>query len=181
MLTFVLFILTAAIGFMMAFLYKNAQTTLQALSPKPHASFRIFIWVFVGGIGLVYGMGWYALHLLRTNPIAEDAKLQFNNWYEMHTLLLPLLFFVLTLLSNAYSQSQKKLVWPPYLLTFLFYAILLVRDVYVLSSYYNYWLSTNGLVDENIDPASSSLWVKLVSCFCVTAFNAGVIWWGLKK
>lgn len=181
MLTITLFILTAALGFMMAYLYKHAYTTLQTLSPSPYFSFRIFIGLYTTGIVLLYGIGWYAANQLYNSRVPEEAKITFHTWYEVHTLLLPLIYLVLVLLSNAYSQSHKKLEWLPYLFSFLFFAVFHIRDHKSVLGYLVKWQQNLGMIQALPETFDFMFWLKLALCFITTAFNALIVWWGLKK
>jgi uncharacterized protein YchJ len=90
-------------------------------------------------------------------------------------------FFLLIVLSNAYSQSLKKLAPVPYILAFAFYCVFILKDAYYITDYYLMWQKTLQLIHEDIESFTRAAWTRCLTAMTVTAFNAGMIWWGLRK
>ncbi|MBP6731520.1 MAG: hypothetical protein KA149_05645 [Chitinophagales bacterium] len=181
MFSLIIYILIAAIGFMMGFLYKKAYTTAQFFSIDPNKVLRVFTVVFVVAVFLTFGLSWYTLHVLSDIQIPDDSSIKYHDTKSVMIFFINLFFLILVLLANLYSQTQKKIAYIPYLLAFGFYAVFILKDAYSISDYFVFWQHSLQLLKGDLPDFHSTGWMKSGLAFTVTLFNAGMIWWGLRK
>lgn len=186
MFTSIIFVLTAAIGFMMGFLYRKSYTTAQFFNFSQQKLLRIFTILFFVAVLLTYALSWFTLHVLSsTNPPDETAvkftQVQFEDMKSVMMLLLHFFFLLLIALANVYSQSRKKIALAPYLLTLGFYVLFILKDAYFISDNLMGWLKSFQFSLEDLPDFRSIGWVKSFFAAVVTIFNAAMIWWGLRK
>ncbi len=181
MFSLIIYILTAAIGFMMGYLYKRSFTNAQFLNPDPKKALRLFITMFSIAVLLTFGLSWITTRLLSESTIAEEGNIKYQNTHSVMIFVLNFFFFVLMVLANIYSQSLKKIAWVPYVLTIGFYALFIMKDAYYVSNYYVTWQQAMHLNVGDISDLIQKAWTKCAIGLGVTIFNFGMIWWGLKK
>lgn len=181
MFSLIIYILTAAIGFMMGYLYKRAFTNAQFFNPEPRKALRLFISVYVLAVLSTFALSWITTHLLARTSIPEDGSIKYQNTHSVMIFTLNFFFFALTVLANFYSQSLKKMAWVPYVLTFGFYAIFILKDAYYISTYYMVWLKAMHEAPGDMGTIISNAWEKCGIGAVVILFNYGMIWWGFRK
>ncbi len=184
MFSLIIYLLITAIGFMMAFLYKQAYTTSRLFNPEPRKLCKIFLSAFAGAVVVTIGLSGWTLHVLNSSPVLEMGKVEFHNARQVLFFSLNFFFLVLMVLSNLYSQAQKKISLITYLLTFIFYTLTVVLDSFWISEKYIVWqgMVMKAAVSEiDIPDFHSTGLMKCGLAFLVTVFNAIIIWWGLRK
>lgn len=181
MLSLLTYIITAANGFMLAFLYKKTFTTANVLSPDPKRILRIFLTIFISAVVIIYGLSWYATYSLRTAEIPEEGRVKFESFTQLVHFLVSVAFFVLVLFSNILSQTIKKIAPVPYLLAALFYALFTLKASYHLNDYYLLWQKSLNLLAGPVHFEHSNSWFKAGIGLGVTGFNVLITWWSLRK
>jgi hypothetical protein len=181
MFSLIIYFIIAAIGFMMVYLFKQTNTTANFFKPDPQKIFRIFLIVLGTATVITFGFSYLATYELTATNIPDEGSMKFQNAKAMMFFTLNLSFFVLVVLANAYSLSIKKLTVLPYVLILLFYAGFILKDAYYISDYYTLWQHSLKLFKGDMPDFHSTGWVKCGLGFLVTAFNAGIIWLGLRK
>ncbi len=181
MFTLIIYILIAAIGFIMAFLYKRANTASQFLHPEPKKALRIYLSVFIVAIITTFILSWFTARALVSSPIPEEGNMQYNNLKSVMVFSINISFFLLVLLANLYSQALKRLAPAPYIFAICFYVLFILKDAYFISDYYILWQKSMQLIHGDIPDFTKTAWTKCCLGFGVTAFNAVAVWWGLRK
>lgn len=181
MFSLIIYILVAAIGFMMGFLYKKAYTSAQFFSISPQKTLRVFTTVFIVAMVTTFGLSWYTMHVLGDTQIPDDSSMKYYDAKSIMIFFINLYFLVLVVLSNLYSQTQKKLAFIPYLLTIGFYVTFILKDAYYISDYFSFWQQSLQILKGDIPDFHTTGWMKSGLAFLVTTFNAAMIWWGLRK
>ncbi|MFN8287724.1 MAG: hypothetical protein U0V74_13265 [Chitinophagales bacterium] len=181
MFSLIIYILIAAIGFMMGYLYKRSFTNAQFFSPDPKKSLRTFMTVFVLAMLITFALSWVTTHLLASTSIPEEGSIKYQNTHSVMIFVLNFFFFALVVLSNFYSQSLKKMAWMPYVLTIGYYCVFILKDAYYISDYYQVWLRAMHQPEGDMSTIVSTAWEKCTIGGVVTLFNYGMIWWGLRK
>ena len=183
MLSFTIYLIIAAVGFMMTYLYKKSNTYAQFFNPNPKSSMRIFLGVFVTALLSSFGLSFYSLYVLKSNHIALDASISYNYLQSTLEVIINLSFLLLIFLCNIHTLSAKKLAWVSYLLAFSYYAIFIIKVGYFVTPYYLQWHAQNHLQETITDEQTEVIaaWLKVALGFAVTAANAFMAWWALKK
>ncbi len=181
MFSLITYILITAIGFMMGFLYKKTHTQSSFFNPDPKKSLKIFSWFLGGAIVVLLALSALATHSLKATPIPEEANMDYNNYHSVIVFVLNLSFLILVVLSNAYSQSLKKLAFVPYILAAAFYIMFILGDAYFVSDIYLMWQKSMQLINGELPDYTENALTKSFLGFSVTAFNAVMIWWSLRK
>ena len=181
MFTLLIYLILIGVGTMMAILYKRTITTANCLNPDPKISLRIFTYAFVAAVLVTFALSWYSTHVLYKADIPEEGDLKYQNLKTLTIFIINISFLLMMLFANAYSQSLKRIAFVPYLLTFGFYAIFILRDAYAVSPYYFSWAQNFQLIDSVPTDITSMAHYKCFLGFITTAHNAGAIWWSLKK
>lgn len=181
MFSLIIYILTVAIGFMMGYLYKRAQTSAQFLNPDPKKSLRLFLIVFSVAMVLTFGLSWVTTYLLSQSTNLLEGGIKYEHTHSVMIFALNFFFFVLVVLANIYSQSLKRIAWVPYVLTIGFYALFVLKDAYYITNYYIQWQSALHVVTGDVQDLIEKAWTKCAIAAAVTVFNLGIIWWGLRK
>jgi len=181
MFSLIIYILIAAIGFMMGFLYKRSHTTAQFFNPDPKKAFRIFLIVLSAAVVLTLVLSWLATYVLKSSQISEDGNIKYQDTKSIMVFILNFFFLILIILANAYSQTVKKIAFVPYLLAVSFYSVFILTDAYFISDYFAIWQKSLQLFHGNLTDLHNTARMKCVLAFIVTAFNVGMIWWGMRK
>jgi hypothetical protein len=181
MFTLVIFILIAAIGFMMGVVYKQTNTTAKIFQPNPQSLLKIFFWVLGIGTVVTFLLSWYASSQLNASNVPADDSVKFQNAKSIMIFMMNVFFFALVILSNAHSLALKKLAPLPYVLTIAFFVGFVLKDAYFVSDYYTIWQKSLKLLKGNLPDIHSTGWIKCWLGTSVTAFNAMMVWWGMRK
>jgi len=181
MVSFIIYLLIAAIGFMMGFLYKRSHSSSQFFSPDPVKMFRIFILTLVLAIIFVLGVSWYGSHSLSPDAIPEENALRFENTKSVVVFSINFFFFLLVILANAYSQALKRIAFLPYLLAACFYVAFILADAYFISDTFTLWQKSLQIFQIKVTDLNNIDRLKCGLAITVTCFNAFMIWWGMRK
>lgn len=181
MFTLIIYIITAAIGFIMAYLYKKSVTGSQFLHPEPKRALRWYLTVFVLAILTTFALSFFTARALVSSPIPEENNMQYINLKSVMVFSINISFFLLVLLANLYSQALRKIAIAPYLFAISFYVLFILKDAYFISDYYVLWQKSMQLIHGDIPDFTQTAWTKCLLALGVTAFNAIAIWWGLRK
>jgi hypothetical protein len=166
---------------MMAFIYKRSHTSSSFFNPDPRKARRIFMILFAVATLVTLALSVFAPYSLHSTNIPEESMLKFHSTKSIMIFMINLFFFLLVVFSNAYSQALKKVALVPYLLAFGFYALFILADAYYIADYFSLWQKSLQLFQGNLADYQNTGWIKCGLAFAVTAFNAAVIWWGLRK
>jgi hypothetical protein len=183
MFSLIIYILIAAIGFMMGVLYKRSYTTAQFFNPAPVKLFRIFLIVFAIAVVITSSLAGWMVYELSISEIPEDGKIQFANVKQVMFFFINFFFLALILLSNIYSQALKRVSFIAYLLTVAFYASFILTDAFIVYDHYFMWQELMNIDVTAIDVAAyhKTGLIKALLGFTVSSFNAVVVWWGMRK
>jgi hypothetical protein len=181
MFSLIIYVLIAAIGFMMGYLYRKTHTTAQFFDIEPKKLLKIFIWVFGIAVVSTYAISWLAMHALGSTTIPDDSSMKFKDTKSIMIFLLNFFFFALIVLANFYSQALKKIAFIPYLLALGFYVAFILKDAYFISDYFALWQKSMKILKGDLPDFHSTAWMKSLLGFIVTSFNVLMIWWGLRK
>ncbi|HLP20722.1 MAG TPA: hypothetical protein VK174_10490 [Chitinophagales bacterium] len=181
MFSLIIYMLIAAIGFMMGFVYKKSYTTAQFFEVNPKKLLRAFMAVFILAVLSTFTLSWFTMHVLKDITIPDDSAMKYKDIKSVMIFLINLFFLVLVVLSNFYSQSSKKLAPVPYMLALGFYVVFILKDAYYISDYYTMWQNSLQLLEGDLPDFHSTGWTKCALAFFVTSFNAVMVWWGLRK
>ena len=171
----------AAIGFMMGVVYRQTNTSARIFKPDPKSVMKIFYWVLGIGTVVTFLLSWYAARQLDASSIPADDSVKFQNVKSVMIFMMNIFFFALVLLSNAYSLALKKLAALPYLLTIAFFVGFVMKDAYFVSDYYTLWQKSLKLLKGDLPDIHSTGWIKCWLGTSVTAFNAIMVWWGMRQ
>jgi len=181
MFSLIIYILVAAIGFMMGFLFKRSYTTAQFFQIEPKKLLRIFTTVFAVAVLVTFALSWFSVHVLSDTSIPDDSSMKYKDTKSVMVFLLNFFFLSLMIIVNLYSQALRKIAWMPYLLVFSFYFVFVIKDAYYISDYFILWQKSLLLLKGDIPDFHSTGWMKTLFAFIVTLFNAAMVWWGLRK
>jgi len=181
MFSLIIYILIVATGFMMGYLYKETHTTSRLLSPNPDIALKIFVGVFVTAVVITFGLSYFTTKVLHSSGFQEVDKIRYNNLKSVMIFSINIFFFLLIILSNAYSQALKKFAPVPYVLVFSFYLLFILKDAYFITDYYLLWQKSLQLIKGDLPEHTQLAWAKCFLGLVVTSFNALMIWWGLRK
>jgi hypothetical protein len=181
MFSLIIYILTAAIGFMMGFVYKRTHTTSDFFNPDPKKAMRLFMILFSVAIIATLSLSLFAPYSLHTTTIPEEGMLKFNSTKSIMIFAINLFFLVLVVFANAYSQALKRIGFISYLLAFGYYALFVLADAYYITDYFTLWQRSLQVFQGNLADYQNTGWIKCGLAFMVTTFNAAIIWWGLRK
>lgn len=181
MFTLFIYLLLVGVGTMMAILYKGTITSARFFNPDPKISLRIFTYSFVAAVFITFALSWYSTYILYKSDIPEEGNIHYQTFKTLTIFIINISFFLMMIFSNAYAQSLKRIAFVPYLLTLGFYTIFILRDAYVVSTYYYTWLEAVGLLPSEIPNFQQTAWYKCLLGMITTIYNAGIIWWSLRK
>jgi predicted signal transduction protein with EAL and GGDEF domain len=182
MFSVIIFILIAALGFIMSYLYRQTTTSAHFFKPDPRNAMKLFLVVFVTATLLILALSHLATYELTASNLAAENSEKYQNVKSVMIFMINLFFFLLVMLCDAYSLALKKLAIIPYLLTIGFYVLFTVKDAYFISDYYVFWQKSLELLKgQDLPDFHKTGWVKSLLGTAVTLFNAIVIWWGLRK
>ena len=177
----IIYFLISAIGFMMGYLYKKSNTSAQFFEINPQKVLRIYWIVLSQALISTFVLSWLTMHVLNDTQVPDDSSLKFQDAKSVMIFFLNLFFFALMILSNLYSQTLKKVSFLPYFLTLVFYVGFVLNDAYYISDYFILWKKSLKLLTGDFEALHLINWMKSMFALAVTVFNAGMIWWGLRK
>jgi hypothetical protein len=166
---------------MMGVVYRQTNTSADIFKPEPKTVMKIFTIVYCSALVITFGLSWYTGRQLNATNVPADNAVKFQNVKSIMVFVMNVSFFALVLLSNAYSLALKKLAPVPYLLTIAFFGIFVIKDSYYLTDYYMLWQRSLQLFKGDLPDFHSNGWIKCWLGAAVTAFNAIMVWWGMRK
>ena len=181
MFSLIIYIIIAAVGFTMVFLYKQTYTSADIFNPDPEKLRKIFMTVFGIATVVTFVLSWLTTYELQASNIPLEGSMKYENMRSVMIFSLNFSFLVMIILANAYSLSLKKLAIVPYLLIIGFYIVFVLKDAYIISDYFSIWQKSLKLLKGDLPDFHSTAWVKCWFGAGVTLFNAGLIWLGLRK
>jgi hypothetical protein len=181
MFSIIIYIIIAAVGFTMVFIYKQTNTTAQILKPDPEKLRKIFMIFFGVAAVVTFALSWLTTYELQSSNIPLESSIKYQNMKSVMIFALNFSFLVMMVLANAYSLSLKKLAIGPYLLTIAFYMIFVLKDAYIISDYFSLWQKSLKMLKGDLPDFHSTAWVKCWMGAAVTLFNVVLIWFGLRK
>src|SRR5688572_18919697 len=117
MFSLIIFALIVAIGFMMGVLYKRTHSTASFFNPDPIRASKRFYVFFAFALITTTALSWWAVYALRTAHLPEESSIRYLNMKSVVIFVVNLSFLLLTVLANMTSQSFKKIIFFPYLVT----------------------------------------------------------------
>ena len=176
-----LYIIIAAIGFTMFFLYKQTYTNAAVLKPNPEKLRKIFMVFFGVATVVTFALSWYTTYELKASNIPLEGSMKYQNMKSVMVFALNFSFLVMIILANAYSLSLKKLAIVPYLLIIGFYTLFVLKDAYINSDYFSLWQKSLSILKGDLPDFHRTAWVKCALGASVSLFNVVLIWFGLRK
>lgn len=164
----------------MGVVYRNSKTSAQFLKPDPKNAMKLFLSVFVTATLLALALSHLAIYELNTTSMPSVDAIKYQNVKSIMIFILNLFFFLLVILSNAYSLARKKLAIFPYVLTIGFYVLFIIKDAYYISDYYGLWQKSLLLMKGDLPDFHQTGLIKCWLGTAVTAFNALMVWWGMR-
>ena len=113
MFSIIIYILIAAVGFTMVFLYKQAYTTAKILKPDPEKVRKVFMIVFWTACIVTFVLSWLTTYELQSSNIPLESSIKYQNMKSVMLFVLNFSFLIMVILANAYSLSLKKLAIVP--------------------------------------------------------------------
>jgi hypothetical protein len=181
MFTFIIFIIIAGIGFVMGYIYKKSTTSLAFFTPNELGTLRNFMIVFTLGMIACFALSWYTLTTLGATEMPADNKLRFDNMRSVMIFFVNIFFLLMVVFSNLHSQGAKKLKIVPYLLAIGFYLVFTIKDNLYIAEIFSNWQRYYQLIASDVNTPAQKGLLKSAIAVSVTAFNAIMIWWGLRK
>ena len=181
MFSLIIYIIIAAVGFTMVFLYKQTYTSAEILKPDPERLKKIFMIFFGVATVVTFALSWFTTYQLQSSNIPLEGSIKYQNMKSIMIFALNFSFLVMMVLANAYSLSLKKLAVVPYLMLIGFYVLFVLKDAYIISDYFSLWQKSLKMLKGDLPDFHSTAWVKCWMGAAVTAFNVILIWFGLRK
>ncbi|MFN8310871.1 MAG: hypothetical protein U0T73_12995 [Chitinophagales bacterium] len=181
MLSFFTYIVVALIGVMMGTIYKRSFTNIALLQFNPATIQRIFLTMAVIGVLICGFLSYKAVLAFNEKTLAEDKMNIYNDYESMLIYFLNLGFIVLIFVANLHSFSSKKIQYASYLITFGIYAAFAVIDNFFLEDVFFQFKKFNQLWRGEFSFANIAGYFSLFLSAVLTAFNAYMVQWGLKK
>jgi formate-dependent nitrite reductase membrane component NrfD len=107
MFSLIIYLLIAAVGFMMAVLYKRTESTAAFFNPDPNRLLKSFTILFVVSLLLTFLASFFTMRALTHSQIPEEGNMQYNSMKELMYFVLNFFFLVLMINVNLYSQARK--------------------------------------------------------------------------
>ena len=181
MFSLIIYIIIAAVGFTMVFLYKQTYTSAKILQPDPEKLKKVFTVVFVTAAIVTFALSWLTTYELQASNIPLESSIKYQNMKSVMIFSLNFSFLLMIILANAYSLSLKKLAVAPYLLIIAFYMVFVLKDAYIISDYFSLWQKSLKMLKGDLPDFHGTAWVKCWLGAGVTLFNVGLVWFGLRK
>jgi len=181
MFSLIIYILIAAVGFTMVFLYKQTYTSAQILKPDPEKVKKVFTIVLGIAVVVTFALSWFTTYELQASNIPLEGSMKYQNMKSLMIFVLNFSFLIMMILADAYSLSLKKLAIAPFLLVIGYYAIFVLKDAYIISDYFSLWQKSLKMLKGDLPDFHSTAWIKCWLGAGVTLFNVALIWWGLRK
>lgn len=181
MLSFLTYIIVGLIGLMMGTVYKRSFSNLEILRFRPSRIARVYAITTVIGVSICLFLSYKCIHAFSERGMAEDKAHIFEDYQSMLIYFLNLGFILMIIFSNLHSMASKKVTWVLYLLTFGVYAAFAVIDDFFLEDTFFHFKKMHQLWQGEFSLASISGILSLTFSAALTAFNAYMTSWGLKK
>lgn len=181
MFSLIIYIIIAAVGFTMVFIYKQTNTTARILRPDPEKVKKLFLAVFGIAVVITFALSWFTTYELQSSNIPLEGSMKYQNMKSVMIFVLNFSFLAMIILANTYSLTLKKLSAWPYLLAIGFYMAFVLKDAYIISDYFSLWQKSLKMLKGDLPDFHSTAWVKCWMGAGVTLFNAVLIWFGLRK
>jgi len=181
MFSLIIYIIIAAVGFTMVFIYKQTNTTAQILKPDPQKVQKLFLAFFGIATVITFALSWFTTYELQTTNIPLESSMKYQNMKSVMIFVLNFSFLAMIILANTYSLTLKKLSAWPYLLAIGFYMAFVLKDAYIISDYFSLWQRSLKLLKGDLPDFHSAAWAKCWLGTVVTLFNVIMIWFGLRK
>ena len=166
---------------MMGTVYKRSFTNMEILRFNPARISRIFTVLAIVGIGICLLLSYKSIHAFSEIGMDEDKKHIFEDYQSMLIYFLNLDFILMIILANVHSMASKKISWLFYLFTFGTYASFAVIDNFFLEDAFFHFKKSHQLWKGEFSFANLWGYISLFISASLTAFNAYMTWWGLKK
>ena len=166
---------------MLGVLYKRTHTAASIFNPDPAKALKLFSYAAAVAFVVLSVLSFFETYTLRATDIAEEANISYNNYHSTFYFILNISFLILVILADAYSQSLKRLSLIPYAIAYGIYALFILADAYYISDVYMMWQKSMQLIQGDLPDYTENSLTKCLLGFAVTAFNAVMIWWGLRK
>ena len=181
MFSLIIYIIIAAVGFTMVYIYKQSNTTAELLKPDPKKVKKIFMIVFGVAVVITFALSWLTTYELQATNIPLEGSMKYENMKSVMLFVLNFSFLIMIIIANIYSLSLKKLAIVPYMLAAGFYVAFVLKDAYIISDYFSLWQKSLKLLKGDLPDFHSTAWVKCWLGSGVTIFNVALIWLGLRK
>ncbi|MFN8276118.1 MAG: hypothetical protein U0T84_01420 [Chitinophagales bacterium] len=169
------------IGLMMGTVYKRSVSNIEFFRFEPARVNRLFYVMVAIGVILCSYISYRAILAFNEKTLAEDKMIIYNDFESMLIYFLNLGFIVLMALANIHSFVSKKIQWLSYAVTFSVYALFAIVDNFFLEDVFFQFKKLNQLWSGEFSFASIAGYFSLLLSAALTAFNAYMVSWGLKK
>ena len=181
MFSLIIYIIIAAVGFSMVFIYKQTSTSANLLKPDPAKLYRAFMIAFGIATVVTFALSWLTTYELNASNIALEGSIKYQNMKSVMIFAINFSFLVMIILANAHSLALKKLAIAPYLLALGFYILFVLKDAYIIADYFSIWQKSLKMLKGDLPDFHSTAWVKCWLGSLVTVFNIAIVWFGLRK
>jgi hypothetical protein len=166
---------------MMGTVYKRTFTNLEVLRFNPARIARIYYIITALAVGVCLFLSYKAIHAFSEIGMAEDKAHIFEDYQNMLVYFLNLSFIVMMVLANVHSMASKKISYLLYFFTFGSYAAFAIIDNFFLQDTFFHFKKMNQLWQGEFSFANFWGFISLFISAGLTAFNAYMTYWGLKK
>ena len=83
MFSLIIYIIIAAVGFTMVFLYKQTYTSAQILKPDPERLKKIFMIFFGVATVVTFALSWFTTYQLQSSNIPLEGSIKYQNMKSM--------------------------------------------------------------------------------------------------
>jgi hypothetical protein len=166
---------------MMGTVYKRSISDLAILRISPDKVARWYYILMTIGIVLCGYLCYRSVQSFAEVGMAEDKVHFFEDNRSMLVYFLNVGFIILIVISNLHSLTSKRISWLYYILTFSVYAVYAVIDSFFLQDTYFHFKQINQLWHGGFKLEYYWGYLSLFFCAALTAFNAYMTSWGLKK
>jgi uncharacterized protein YacL len=181
MFSFIIFSVAIAIGVWMGYFNKKAFTNSDFFKLNPKKVLRNYMITFVVAVTVSFILSYIAQHMLTSGPIPEDNLIKYKDYKSIFTFSIYFFFIPLLIFANTQSLVSGKVAWVLYLLTFLFAALFIAKDSFILLDHVLRWMKFNHMQTDREYISTTLASSKAIIVAMVVAFNAAMMWWGMRK
>ncbi len=181
MFSFIIFSVAIAIGIWMGYFNKKAFTNSDFFKLDPSKVLRNYTITFVVAVIVSFILSYIAQNMLTNGPIPEDNLIKYKEFKSLFTFSIYFFFIPLLVFANTQSLVSGRVAWVLYLFTFLFAALFIAKDSFILLDQVFRWMKFNHMQTDKDYVSTTLASSKAVIVAFVIAFNAAMMWWSMRK